>query len=269
MSNRLFLSNQLDDLIIPNHHKKNSTSSSHQTVVAVPNISSLLSSIQTLRQNAIQSESSSLAAAAASSSSRPFGKKQVRPLQHAGAPPPPTSVTHPVLSFRTGRPMKTNTTVSTASKTVSKSIPTSSIPTRTTDQWYHLRSTPMTSELQMDLTILQNRNYLDPKRFYKSSAFSKQQFPKMVQVGTVVESSGVGGAHSSQDRFTRQEKSQTFLHEVMKDPKIHNYTTQTYRTMQQQHTVKAQQQRQQRRTKSSSFRSNTKKPIFKKAQHRK
>jgi Fcf2 pre-rRNA processing len=272
MSNRFFLpKQQLDtDMILPNSHTPNTgsntttnnssnrslrsttplpSSSSSSVTTAAPSISSLLSSIRTLHQTAIQRESQ-----LASSTHR---TSAVVAVVHAGAPPPPVSVTQPPISFRTGRPMKQTTKSKTKATTKTNST---AAPTSSTDQWYYMRSTPMTSELKMDLNILQNRNYLDPKRFYKSSSLNKKH-PGVVQVGTVIEGSHEYYTH----RYTQQERSQTLLQEVMKDRKIHHYTTQTYKTMQQQHTIKAQQQQQQhRRTKSS-----TKKPIFKKTQHRK
>lgn len=121
----------------------------------------------------------------------------------------------------------------------------------------------------MDLNILQNRNYLDTKRFYKSSSIDKKN-PGVLQLGTVIE-----GSHEYySNRYTNKERSQTFIQEVMKDNKINHYATQKYKTMQQQQTIKSQQQRQ-RRTKSpllstsADKNASNKKPIFKKSQNQK
>ena len=116
----------------------------------------------------------------------------------------------------------------------------------------------MTSELKMDLQILQNRNYLDPKRFYKSSSLNPKKLG-VLQVGTVIEGSKEYYSH----RYTNQERSQTLIQEIMKDTKINTYTTQKYKTMQQQHTIKSQQQRSRKKP-APTHHKNNKKPIFKK-----
>ena len=264
MSNQFLLAETLDDIIIPcmastsncSNGKKSSnsksqlpspkSSTSSSSTTAVPTISSLLSSINALHQSAIRNE--------CQQAMQPRSIKRTA-LLHSGAPPPPISTTHPPLSFRTGRPIQPSRKSSTS--------------TSSSDQWYHMRSTPMTSELKMDLNILQNRNYLDTKRFYKSSSIDKKN-PGVLQLGTVIE-----GSHEYySNRYTNKERSQTFIQEVMKDNKINHYATQKYKTMQQQQTIKSQQQRQ-RRTKSpllstsAGKNASNKKPIFKKSQNQK
>jgi hypothetical protein len=262
MSNRLLLPNPMNDLILPNHGNQSrnnrGTTTTGKSQPPTPSIASLLSSIQTLQKNAIQKECHQTLAS----------RTPVMVVVHTGAPPPPRSILQPPLSFRTGRPMKKSSSSITTASSKKKATTTTTnnnttSTTYTTDpQWYYMRSTPMTSELKMDVTALQNRNYMDPKRFYKSSTLSKKQL-SMVQVGTVVD----GGLYLNQifDYNTKQQRAPTFLQEIMKDDKIHQYTTQTYKKMQQQQTKKSQQKRM-----LSSKKTKSKKAIvFKKTQSRK
>ena len=238
MANRVFPPIKLDDVIVPSvHHTGNanqtagnrSRNNNNNTAIQHGGISSLLSSIQTLHQSAIQNE----CAKALQVNTAPRVA-----LVHSGAPPPPAS-TRPPVSFRTGRPMTSKTT-----KTASS-----------TDEWFYMRPMPMTKELQMDLNALSNRNYLDPKRFYKSSSIDKKG---VLQVGTVIE----GSREFYSDRYTKKERAPTFLQEVMTDRKIHDYATNKYKTMQQQQTKKSQQQRHRSTTKSTIPKK--KKSVFKK-----
>ena len=43
------------------------------------------------------------------------------------------------------------------------------------DGWFGMESAQNTAEIQADIAILRNRNYLDPKKFCKSSDFSKKE----------------------------------------------------------------------------------------------
>jgi len=86
--------------------------------------------------------------------------------------------------------------------------------------WFHFQSTPNTQSLQADIAIIRNRNYIDPKKFYKSSDFGKKnKYNKnaknlMVQLGTVVE----GSMESvSTQRLSKKQRKNTFLEEVMGD----------------------------------------------------
>jgi hypothetical protein len=117
----------------------------------------------------------------------------------------------------------------------------------------------MTSELKMDLQILQNRNYLDPKRFYKSSSLNSKKLGVLQVGGTVIEGSKEYYSH----RYTNQERSSTLIQEIMKDTKINHYTTQKYKTMQQQHTIQSQQQRSRKKPLPPHHKNN-KKLMFKK-----
>ena len=80
------------------------------------------------------------------------------------------------------------------------------------DQWFNMESTPKSESLEADIAVIRNRNYLDPKRFYKSSAFKKEKDVGVVQLGTVIE-----GAMESiyTNRLTKRQKKSTVMEEVM------------------------------------------------------
>ena len=80
--------------------------------------------------------------------------------------------------------------------------------------WFGMESSNNSEEIQNDIAIIRNRNYLDPKKFYKSSDFSKGKSNKVVQLGTVIE-----GAMESiySNRLTKKQRKSTLLEEVMED----------------------------------------------------
>jgi hypothetical protein len=198
----------------------------------------LLSSLQNLHQKVIREE--------CQQALQPKVLKRSNAL-HPALPPPPVVP----VSFKTGRPIKPSNTSSSSGKGTSSTSTTNT----SSDKWFYMRSTPMTKELQMDLDILRNRNYLDPKRFYKSSNINKKNTTNMtIQVGTVIE----GPTEYYSQRYTNKERSTTFMNEIMKDSKIHNYTTSKYKTMQQQQTMKSKQKRSIPHSKKKSI------PVFKK-----
>lgn len=78
--------------------------------------------------------------------------------------------------------------------------------------WFGFEATPNTSSLQADIAIIRNRNYIDPKKFYKSSDMGKKGNHKMVQLGTVVE----GSMESVlTNRLTKKQRKNNVLEEVM------------------------------------------------------
>jgi Fcf2 pre-rRNA processing len=124
-----------------------------------------------------------------------------------------------VASFKTGR--------------LSKRAKAAAASATAGDKWFHMRPTPMTDAVQKDLAVIRNRNYLDPKRFYKSADNNKNKH--MVQVGTVIE----GAAEFYSSRLTKKERRTNFTDEILADPSISTYAQTKFRTMQQQKTVAA------------------------------
>ena len=84
--------------------------------------------------------------------------------------------------------------------------------------WFDLPSQPMTRELARELRLIELRNVLDPKRFYKRAEKGKAK-PAYVAVGTVI--SAPHEYYSS--RMTREERSQSIAQNIMT-----NQSNQTY-----------------------------------------
>lgn len=91
--------------------------------------------------------------------------------------------------------------------------------------WFGMRPTPMSDQLKSDLAIIRNRNYLDPKKFYKSADSFKG---KVLQVGTVIE----GSSEFYSSRLTNKERKQNLTEEIMSDATVANYAKRKYYDMQ-------------------------------------
>ncbi|KAL7434144.1 hypothetical protein ACHAXM_007344 [Skeletonema potamos] len=91
--------------------------------------------------------------------------------------------------------------------------------------WFGMTPTPMSDQLKTDLSIIRNRNYLDPKKFYKSAdSFNG----KVLQVGTVIE----GSSEFYSSRLTNKERKQNLTEEIMSDVTVANYAKRKYFDMQ-------------------------------------
>jgi hypothetical protein len=112
------------------------------------------------------------------------------------------------------------------------------------DGWFGMRPTPLTDELKQDLTLIRNRNYLDPKRFYKSS----DPTGKVVQLGTVIE----GAAEYYSSRLTKKQRRNNLVDEIMADPKSSDYAKHKYKKMQQEKTDLAMKQQRRHKRKGKS-----------------
>jgi len=92
-------------------------------------------------------------------------------------------------------------------------------------KWFGMTPTPMTDQLKTDLSIIRNRNYLDPKKFYKSAdSFDG----KVLQVGTVIE----GSAEFYSSRLAKRDRRQNLTEEIMADANVSNYAKRKYRDIQ-------------------------------------
>ena len=114
----------------------------------------------------------------------------------------------PPRSFKTGKPQRKEKIMTAG------------------EGWFHMRSTPMTPALQQDLAILHNRNYLDPKRFYKSSDTTNNT---TVQLGTVIE----GPTEFYSSRLTKKQRRNHLTDELLAG-KDSAYALQKYKQSQQQ-----------------------------------
>lgn len=90
-------------------------------------------------------------------------------------------------------------------------------------KWFDMESEELTPEMRRDFALLRMRNYLDPKKFYKTSDHTKK-LPKHFQMGVVIE-----GAHEFKSaRLTKKERQQTFTDEIMADASIQTYTKRVF-----------------------------------------
>jgi hypothetical protein len=87
--------------------------------------------------------------------------------------------------------------------------------------WFGMAPTPMTDSLKTDLTIIKNRNYLDPKKFYKSADSFEG---KVLQLGTVIE----GSSEYYSSRLTKRERRQNLTEEIMADGGVTSYAKRKY-----------------------------------------
>ncbi|KAJ1506249.1 hypothetical protein HMI54_005232 [Coelomomyces lativittatus] len=80
------------------------------------------------------------------------------------------------------------------------------------EKWFDLPATPMTPEIQHDLTLLRSREILDPKRHYKKDK-KNAELPKYFQMGTVI-----APAHEFySSRLTKKQRKSTLTEEILAD----------------------------------------------------
>jgi hypothetical protein len=91
-------------------------------------------------------------------------------------------------------------------------------------QWFGMAPTPFTDELKRDRALIRNRNYLDPKRFYKSSDATG----KVVQLGTVIG----GAAEFYSSRLTKKQHRGNLMEEIMADPAVATYAQDKFQKVQ-------------------------------------
>jgi len=84
-------------------------------------------------------------------------------------------------------------------------------------RWYHMRPPEMTDEVKRDLEVLQMRNVLDPKRFYKHN--DRKTLPKYFQMGTIMDSS----ADFYSSRLTNKQRKANLVDELLADAEFKNY----------------------------------------------
>lgn len=123
-------------------------------------------------------------------------------------------------------------------KRTNKSNHTVSDKTNAGSGWFNFQATPNSSLLQADIAVIRNRNYLDPKKFYKSSDFDKKG-SQLVQLGTVVEGS-MESVYSN--RLTKKQRKETLMDEVMADvfSSKNDYVTKKFGTIQREKSVAGQ-----------------------------
>jgi hypothetical protein len=109
--------------------------------------------------------------------------------------------------------------------------------------WFDMKPTPMSEELKADMAVIRNRNYLDPKKFFKSA----DKFSSIVQVGTVIE----GSAEFYSSRLTKKQRRSNLTEEIMADPASADYARNKFRSMAQEKTRESQKRSKVHRPKRS------------------
>ena len=96
--------------------------------------------------------------------------------------------------------------------------------------WFNLQPLEMDSKLQRDIKMVQMRDYMDPKRFYKNP----DKITNVLHIGTVIE----GPSEYKSSRLTNRERKQTIVDEVLSSQLIRDYTKSKYLDIQQRQTSK-------------------------------
>ena len=92
--------------------------------------------------------------------------------------------------------------------------------------WFDIAPAKLDEGLRADMKVVQMRNYLDPKRFYKNP----DKMKSVIGVGTVVE----GPEEFTTQRMTKKERKQTLVGEILADKKIKDYTKRKYGEIQKE-----------------------------------
>ncbi|OWF50519.1 deoxynucleotidyltransferase terminal-interacting protein 2-like [Mizuhopecten yessoensis] len=88
--------------------------------------------------------------------------------------------------------------------------------------WFNMTAPEMTEETKNDLTVLQMRRALDPKRFYKSNDI--KTLPKFFQFGKVIENS----ADFYHSRVPKKQRKSTMVDELLADAEFRTYNKRKY-----------------------------------------
>lgn len=89
------------------------------------------------------------------------------------------------------------------------------------DDWHIIPERSLTEEEKRDLRVIENRQHLDPKRFYKSmgTGRARGEIPSRVQFGTVV----VGPHEFYSARVPRRQRRARIIDEVLADGDASRY----------------------------------------------
>lgn len=97
--------------------------------------------------------------------------------------------------------------------------------------WHEIPERTLSPAEERDLRAIENRQHLDPKRFYKSSGSGRKQgeLPSRVHFGTVV----VGAHEFYSARLRRKERRTRFIDEVLADRRLVKYARDRSRRLDQ------------------------------------
>jgi hypothetical protein len=91
--------------------------------------------------------------------------------------------------------------------------------------WHNVEAAELDEKEKTGVKLLQMRNFLDPKRFYKNP----DKGGKILHVGTVVE----GATEFKSSRLTKKERKTSFVDEILSDQKTRNYTKRVFMDIQE------------------------------------
>lgn len=86
-------------------------------------------------------------------------------------------------------------------------------------QWFGMKAPVLTDQVKNDLRVLQLRNVLDPKRFYKKNISSSKKLPKYFETGTIIE----GPTEFYSSRLTKKERRTNIVDELLADKQARDY----------------------------------------------
>lgn len=88
--------------------------------------------------------------------------------------------------------------------------------------WHDMPERVLTPEEERDARVIENRAFLDPKRFYRATGTGRKrgELPSRVQFGTVV----VGPHEFFSSRLTRKERKPRIIDQVLADQRVVDYT---------------------------------------------
>eukprot|EP01041_Mallomonas_annulata_P000294 gene294-529_t len=90
--------------------------------------------------------------------------------------------------------------------------------------WFDLAPAELTDELKKDMKIIQLRNSLDPKRFYKNP----DKMKNVLHSGTVIE----GPTEYKSSRMTKRQRKTTIMDEILADQSIRAFSKRKYQEIQ-------------------------------------
>jgi len=93
--------------------------------------------------------------------------------------------------------------------------------------WFNLPAPEMTEQLKNDLTVLQMRKVLDPKRFYKGPDI-RGALPKYFQMGRIIETP----ADFYSGRVPKKQRKATLVDELLEDVEFRRYNKRKYEEIQ-------------------------------------
>jgi len=95
-------------------------------------------------------------------------------------------------------------------------------------RWFDLPATPITTEVKLDLKMLQMRGHIDKKQHFKKSS-SQKELPKYFHIGKVVENA----ADFYSSRLTKKEQKPHFVDELLADQERKKYLKRKFLEVQQ------------------------------------